>query len=151
MEHRPKTENTQININWQSLSTNEKAFVVSYIENSYSLESVSGDLGVSVLALRKLLSRSDIRKAISEVQAEQAEITFLNEKWVKTQLLKLYPKVVGEEDVPFINGNGDEMMIRRFYPDIAMRVIEYVVPKDSKKEEEAVAKFSFNVTLAKEE
>jgi hypothetical protein len=138
-------------VNWQSLSVDDKAFVVSYIDNSYSLDAVSKDIEEHVSVLKKLLSRSDIRKAIAEVQAEQADITFLNEKWVKDQLLKLYPKVIGEEDVPFVNGNGEERLIRRFYPDIAMRIVEYVVPKDNKKEETEVANFSFNVTLAKEE
>ena len=137
----------QTQTSWQGLSIDEKAFVAAYLENSYSLSDAAEALGETITALRRLLNRSDIRKAITEVQAEQESITFLNEKWVKTQLLKLYPKVIGEEDVPFVNGNGEETNIKRFYPDIAMRILEYVVPKDTKEKEVAATNFSFNVTL----
>jgi len=143
----PLDQSPQTQTSWQGLSIDEKAFVAAYLENSYSLSDAAEALGETITVLRRLLNRSDIRKAITEVQAEQESITFLNEKWVKTQLLKLYPKVIGEEDVPFVNGNGEETNIKRFYPDIAMRILEYVVPKDTKEKEVAATNFSFNVTL----
>jgi hypothetical protein len=114
---------------WQSLSVAEQAFAAAYVENGYSLAEVSGTLSITLPEARKMLNRPDVRRAITEVQNDVDSIDFLNEKWVKTQLLKLFPKVMGEEAVPLVNSEGEEYEGRKFYPDISMRILEYVHPK----------------------
>lgn len=114
---------------WLALSVSEQAFVAAYVENGYSLAATSEALAVPTSLLQKILNKPDVRRAITEVQAELDSIDFLNEKWVKTQLLRLFPKVMGEEAIPFVNNFGEEVTARKFYPDIAMRVLEYVAPK----------------------
>ena len=114
---------------WQSLSVDEKAFVAAYLENGYSVAAAAETLGTTSHAANKYLNRSPVRRAITEVQESLDSIDFLNEKWVKTQLLKLFPKVMGEETVALIDNTGVEVQAKKFYPDIAMRVIEYVAPK----------------------
>jgi len=116
-------------IYWPKLLVNEQAFVASYVENGYSLTESAQALSVPVKELKALLNRADVRRAITEVQAELDSIDFLNEKWVKTQLLRLYPKVMGDEPVPMVNNLGEEMEARKFMPDIVMRIMEYVAPK----------------------
>lgn len=115
---------------WLGLSVAEKAFVAAYIENSYSVADAAHALKRRTDDCRALLSRTEVRKAIAEVQEELDNIDFLNEKWVRAQLLKLYPKVIGEDPVPFVTNTGEEMEVRKFMPDIAMKIIEYVVPKN---------------------
>ena len=114
---------------WPKLSVDEQAFVTAYIENSYSLAETASALSLPTHILRKMLANSTVTKAIAEVQSELSDLDFMNDKWVKTQLLKLYPKVLGEENVPLVDNMGNQMEVKKFYPDIAMRILEYVAPK----------------------
>lgn len=116
---------------WHSLSDEEKAFVAAYIDGGYSVAAAADSIGTTPFVANKHLNKVSVRRAITEVQEQLDNIDFLNEKWVKTQLLKLFPKVMGEEPVAIVDNTGCEVQARKFYPDIAMRVIEYVAPKKS--------------------
>ena len=116
-------------IYWPELSTTEQAFVVAYIDNSYSLTEASNALKLTYSTCKSMLQKMPLRKAIYEVQNELDNIDFLNEKWVRAQLMKLYPMIIGEEDIPFINNQGEQCLGRKFHPDAALKVIDYIVPK----------------------
>ncbi len=119
-------------IHWPALLPDEQAFVAAYVENSYSLLLACGALGKSKVEGERLLKKVGIRRAVAEVQHELDGIDFLNEKWVKAQLLRLFPMVMGDEAVPMVTAMGEEMEVKKFSPDIAMRIIEYVAPKAHK-------------------
>lgn len=114
---------------WPLLSNEEKAFTVAYIDNAYSITGAARDLALSAAQCTKMFRLQTVKRAISEVQDDLDGIDFLNEKWVKAQLVKIFPMVMGEEDIPMITNAGEQVMAKKFYPDIAMRVIEYVAPK----------------------
>jgi hypothetical protein len=115
--------------NWLNLSVEEKAFAVAYVEASYSLAGAAAALSIPVSKCQKMLGSPLVRKAVHEVQSALGEIDFLNEKWVREQLLKLYPKLVGEEAVPLLDNQGMQVEARKFYPEAALKVLEYVAPK----------------------
>ena len=81
-----------------------------------------------------MLRKVTIRRAIGEVQHELDGIDFLNHAWVKAQLLRLYPMVLGDEPVPYITASGEEATGRKFDAGAAMRIIEYVAPKTQRQE-----------------
>lgn len=114
---------------WPQLSNDRKAFVVAYIDNAYSVAGAARTLGVSRLSCDQMFRDQTVKRAISEIQDSLDGIDFLNEKWVKAQLLRIFPMVMGEEAVPLVTNTGEEISAHKFYPDIAMRVIEYVAPK----------------------
>jgi len=114
---------------WLGLSVEEKAFVTAYIESSYSVRDAAVELGMSAYAAGKYLQAAKVKRAIAEVQAQLSDIDFLNEKYVRAQLLKLYPKFIGEEDVPFITNTGEQGEGRKFFPEAALKVLEYIAPK----------------------
>lgn len=119
-------------IYWPKLQTAEQAFVAAYVENAYSLPEACRALKISQGAGAGMLRKVTIRRAIGEVQHELDGIDFLNEKWVKAQLLRLYPMVLGDEPVPYITASGEEAEGRKFDAGAAMRIIEYVAPKAQK-------------------
>ena len=119
-------------IYWPALQTDEKAFVAAYIENAYSLPDACRALKMSPGVGAKMLRNVTIRKAVSEMQSALDGIDFLNEAWVKAQLLRLYPMVIGDEPVPYITNTGEEVEGRKFDAATAMRIIEYVAPKATK-------------------
>lgn len=117
-----------------ALALDEKAFVAAYVENAYSLPEACAALKMSQTVAGKMLRNVTIRRAISEVQQELDGIDFLNTAWVKAQLLKLYPMVIGEEPIPYITSSGEQAEGRKFDAGTAMRIIEYVAPKTQRQE-----------------
>ena len=114
---------------WRSLDEKGKAFAACYVEGGYSLLHCCDELALSMFEAKKTLNNPAVRNAITEVQSQLGNLDFLNEKWVKEQLLRIFPKVMGEEDVPFITNTGEQGEGRKFYPDIAMKILEHVAPK----------------------
>lgn len=119
-------------IYWPALRPDEQAFVAAYVENSYSLSLACEELRLNKGVGSQLLKKVEIRRAVSEVQVILDGIDFLNEKWVKAQLLRIFPMAMGDEPVAMVTQSGEEMEARKFYPDIAMRIVEYVAPKTQK-------------------
>lgn len=113
----------------ECLRENERAFAMAYVEAGYSLAKTVEDLKITRNQGNKLLARPDIRRAVMEVQNDIDSIDFLNEKWVKAQIMRLFPMVMGEEDVPVIDAQGNQAGARQFFPAIAMKILEYVAPK----------------------
>ena len=123
-----KAEDQQLTF-WPALAVAEKAFVAAYIKNTYSLREACGELGISTVVGKKYLQKNDVSKAIAEVQHDLDNIDYLNERWVKAQLMRLYPMTIGDEPVPIVTNTGEEIMANKFYPEVAMKIIEYVAPK----------------------
>lgn len=114
---------------WPTLAVDEQAFVASYVGNAYSLAATSEELELPIAHLRRMLSVPNIKKAVTEVQEAMGDIEWLNEKWVKTQLLRIFPMVMGDEEVPMIDSTGCQIHARKFVPDVAVKILEYVSPK----------------------
>lgn len=122
----------QLLTHWHALLPDEQALVAAYIENSYSATHAAAALGKKTEECKRLLARPGVRRAITEVQATLDDIDFLNEKWVKTQLLRLFPMAMGDEPVKMVTQTGEELEVRKFHGDIAMKIVEYVAPKAQK-------------------
>lgn len=126
---RAEEQGQQMLTSWPTLDAKQQAFVVAYVDNSYSVAAVAESLELSVGECRKMLAAPAVRKAVTEVQEAVGDIDFLNEKWVKAQLLRLFPMVMGEEDVPLVDNTGCQIRAKVFKPEVAMKVLEYVAPK----------------------
>lgn len=127
----PSADQAQL-IYWHALQPAEQAFVAAYIENGYSVHAAAEVLKINNTEAQRMVGRPNVRRAVTEVQATLDGIDFLNEKWVKTQLLRLFPMAMGDEPVPMVTQTGEETRVRKFHGDIAMKILEYVAPKASK-------------------
>lgn len=112
--------------NWQSLSSDEQAFVASYIENGYSMASTAEALELGPAVVKSYWNKKQVRAAIAEVQSELDNIDFLNERWVKAQILRLLPKVLGEEAVPMVDKEGSASLAKKFFPAESINLIKMV-------------------------
>lgn len=111
---------------WPTLSDDGQAFVAAYVESFYSVNEAAKISGLSPAFCRRMLGRADVRRAIYEVQSELDSIDFLNEKWVKAQILRLMPMVMGEEEVSMINNLGDAYEARKFFPEASIGLLKMV-------------------------
>lgn len=116
-------------IYWPRLPQDEKAFVASYVSNAYSATLAAEETGLHLALCKKLLAKPEIKHAIREVQDQLGSFDFLNEKWVKAQMMRIYPMVMGDEPVPLVTAQGEEIQACKFQPDIAVKILEYVAPK----------------------
>jgi hypothetical protein len=128
----PATTGNPTLIYWPALSVNEKAFVAAYVENAYSIAGACEALNMNRGDASRMLRNVTIRKAISEVQSELDGIDWLNEKWVKAQLLRIFPIAMGDEPAPTVLNTGEEVSVRKYDGNLAMKIVEYVVPKTQK-------------------
>jgi len=114
---------------FEVLSDRERAFVICYVESGYNLSATVRETGGSVAQAKKMMAVPEVRKAILEVQEDIDSIDFLNEKWVKAQILRLFPMVMGDEETPALDSRGEQVFVRQFSPSVAMKILEYVAPK----------------------
>ena len=121
---------------WPTLSEQEQAFVAAYVESTYNLREAAREVGLSEGRCRTLLIDPNVKKAVKEVQEAIGGIDFMNEKWVKSQMLRLFPMVMGDEPVPLVDNTGCEIQVRKFNPEMAFKIMEYVAPKNTKVEHE---------------
>lgn len=114
---------------FETLSDRERALVVCYVESGYNLSATARETGVSVTQAKKMMAIPNVRKAVLEVQEDIDSIDFLNEKWVRAQILRLFPMVMGDEETPALDSRGEQIFVRQFSPSVAMKILEYVAPK----------------------
>lgn len=114
---------------FEALSDRERALVMCYVESGYNLSATVRETGISTAQAKKMMAIPNVRKAILEVQEDIDSIDFLNEKWVKAQILRLFPMVMGDEDTPALDSRGEQVFVRQFSPSVAMKILEYVAPK----------------------
>ena len=112
-----------------ALTDRERSLVVCYVESGYNLTATVRESGVSSAEAKKMMAIPGVRKAILEVQEDIDSIDFLNEKWVKAQILRLFPMVMGDEETPALDSRGEQVFVRQFSPSVAMKILEYVAPK----------------------
>ena len=117
---------------FESLEDVEKQFVVAYQQSGYSLSRAQELTGMPWKQSRALLNDPKVKKAILEVQEDLDSISILNEKWVNAQLMRLMPMVMGDEDIPIVLANGDQVYRKKAMPDVALKIVEYVRPKAHK-------------------
>jgi len=114
---------------FEALSDRERALVMCYVESGYNLSAAVRETGISTTQAKKIMAIPNVRKAILEVQEDIDSIDFLNEKWVRAQILRPFPMVMGDEDTPALDSRGEQVFVRQFSPSVAMKILEYVAPK----------------------
>lgn len=113
----------------ESLTDRERSFVICYVESGYNMSATARESGITTDQAKKMMAVPSVRKAILEVQEDIDSIDFLNEKWVKAQILRLFPMVMGDEDTPALDSRGGQVFVKQFSPSVAMKILEYVAPK----------------------
>jgi hypothetical protein len=112
-----------------ALSESEKALVTTFVDCGYSVAETAGELGVDAVIVRQALNRPAVKQAVLEVQEQIGDIDYVNEKWFRAQVTKMIPKLLGEEEVPIVTAQGERVTAYKFFPDIALKAMEMLVPR----------------------
>ena len=82
------------------------------------------EAGLSNQRGRLLLSNPLVRALIADLQKEQYQTNIITEELIRTKLLELLPKLMGEEEVPIVLSNGAMVMEKKFFPGEARAALE---------------------------
>lgn len=107
---------------YESLSAQQKAFAHSYLE-SYSISESAESVGISPSTGSKWFRDPLVNAYIADIQAEYQRRSVVDADFVRTQWLKVLPKVLGEEEVPMILSDGTQIFGRKFHSADASKVL----------------------------
>jgi hypothetical protein len=115
---------------WQGLDEAKLAYAVAFVEEGYSHVRAAKHLGISPDQALKFQRCPLVQACIQDIQAQTQGISFLNEAWVDAKIAEIFPMVMGEVDVPYIDAKtGDQLEGKRFMPEIAVRLLDLKSPR----------------------
>lgn len=115
---------------WQFLDEKKLAYAVAFVEEGYSHVRAAKRLSINEDDAIQFQRNPLVIACIQDIQAQVKGVTFLNEAWVDSKIAEIFPMVMGEVDVPFIDPKtGDQMEGKRFMPEIAIRLLDLKTPK----------------------
>lgn len=94
------------------------------IHRNVAIEFVVSGQSIAALALSMGLTKNDVRKIINDpltrafiadLQAEVAQHKIINAAWVETQVLAVWPKLTGEEEVDIVGKDGSQIKAKKFH------------------------------------
>jgi len=108
---------------WKNLDPEYVTFALCFV-NTSSYVSASDAAGISRPRGKDLLSNPVVRALIADLQKEAHETNIVTEELIRTKLLELLPKLMGEEEIPIVLSNGAMVMERKFFPGEARAALE---------------------------
>lgn len=100
---------------WPDLQAYQRAFAYEFLVHFNHREAAEA-AGRSASSGLKIL-RHPIVAAFIEQQQEQASINnFITKEYITTQLVNLIPRLAGEEEIPIVLANGEQVTGKRFHP-----------------------------------
>jgi hypothetical protein len=98
-----------------SLTAIQRHVALEFVLSGATLKALAEAMEFTLGDIRRMFGDPIVRAFISELQKEYAIHRLLTEQWVETQILKNLPKFEGEEPVPVVTRDGDEVMRRKFH------------------------------------
>jgi hypothetical protein len=115
---------------WQGLDDDRLAYAVCFVEEGYSHIRAAKRLGIDEDDAIRFQRDVLVQACIQDIQAQTQGISFLNEAWVDAKIAEIFPMVMGEVEVPFIDAKtGQQDYGKRFMPEIAVRLLDLKSPR----------------------
>ena len=100
---------------FEDLDHQRKAFALSYASN-YNHRDAAEEAGFPPGRGIKLIREPLVAALISHLQEETAMANFVTADFVRAHWLRVIPMLMGEEEVPHVLADGEEVSVKRFFP-----------------------------------
>ena len=100
---------------WEDLSPEQRAFAYEYLQNGYNHREAAKVAGYKPDNGYRMLRHPLIASFILKLQEEAYDQSLLTKQFVEAQYLEILPKLKGQEDVPMITGQGEEILAKKFH------------------------------------
>lgn len=112
----------------------ERAVAIEFATTGHTLAQVAKDMGQPLGEVRRAFGSPIVRAFIADLQAEIAAHKIVNAAWVEQQVLKLWPQLIGEEEVNLVNKSGEQITAKKFHgPEVASIIKHFSGNGDQKK------------------
>jgi hypothetical protein len=98
-----------------SLNSVQRQIALEFVLSGATLAALAKEMDIPRPAINRMLADPILRAFIAELQKEMAVHRLLNEQWVESQILKNLPKFEGEEPIPIITREGDQVERCKFH------------------------------------
>lgn len=132
-------------IGWSEYPIERKTFYQEYLK-SYNRKDAALCVGISVSEAQQWL-RDPIGNAFMSDLTENSQIrTNITEDFVRTMWMNLLPKLMGEEDVPMVTPQGDQITVKKFEPNATVAALREI-SKSTKFYEDGSGQGGINLQL----
>lgn len=100
---------------FKCLSPLDKAVAIEFATTGHTLRQVAMDIGQPLGDVRKAFSSPLVRGFIHDLQMEVAQHKIINAAWVEQQVMDMWPKLTGEEDVDLVTAKGESYTAKKFH------------------------------------
>ena len=92
----------------------QRVFAITYA-NTHSVSQACIKLGIPITTGYQWLSHGGVKSLIVAIQEEQEHTTIVTQRMIEGLWLEALPKLMGEEEVPYIDKEGTQMYGKKFY------------------------------------
>lgn len=97
------------------LSPMQRQIAIEFVVSGRSVSALSKEMGYPSDQIRRVINDPIVRAFISDLQAEVAQHKIINAAWVEAQIINLWPKFTGEEEVDLVGKDGINIKAKKFH------------------------------------
>lgn len=98
-----------------SLSPMQRKIAIDFVLTGTTIPALARELQIPPRHLIYMMGDPLLRAFIADLQKEYAAHRLIDSTWIETQILKAMPKLEGEETVPCVTRDGDEVMRHKYH------------------------------------
>jgi len=98
-----------------NLTPIQRQFALEFVLSGTSLKKIARLMDVPPAFVQRLYNNPIVRAYISDLQKEVAAHKLINDQWVENQIMKIMPKLLGEELVDIVTSKGSHIRKKKFH------------------------------------
>jgi len=93
----------------------ERQFALEFVVSGCTLKALATQFDIPLRDITKMYNDPVVRGFIADLQAEVLQHKLINEQWVESQIMKIWPQLMGEETVPLVDKSGAAFNAKKFH------------------------------------
>lgn len=98
-----------------NLTPFQRQFAMEFVLSGTTLRKIARLMDVPLSIVQKMYNTPVVRAYISDLQKEVAAHRLVNDQWVENQIMRIMPKLLGEEAVDIVTARGEHLRKRKFH------------------------------------
>jgi len=98
-----------------NLTPIQRQFALEFVLSGTTLKKIARLMDVPVPFVQRMYNNPVVRAYISDLQKEVAAHRLINDQWVENQIMKVMPKLLGEEPVDIVTPKGQHLRKKKFH------------------------------------
>jgi hypothetical protein len=98
-----------------NLTPIQRQFALEFVLSGTTLRKIARLMDVPQPFVQKMYNNPVVRAYIADLQKEVAAHKLINDQWVENQIMKIMPKLLGEEMVDIVTSKGSHIRKKKFH------------------------------------